>query len=116
MSIRLGYFYPNARSVHALSGAVSALNGEMGDLRNHVAMTQAAEEIGFDYLFMMDSWAPFGPETAAGEVMNPMLVAPVLPRPRTSASSQPSIHRGFILYRSPAWDRRWTVSAAGAGA
>ncbi len=78
MSIRLGYFYPNARSVHALSGAVSALNGEMGDLRNHVAMTQAAEEVGFDYLFMMDSWAPFGPETAAGEVMNPMLVAPVL--------------------------------------
>ena len=87
MSIRLGYFYPNARSVHALSGAVAAQNGEMGDLQNHVAMARAAEEVGFDYLFMMDSWAPFGPETAAGEVMNPMLVAPILAAAMFSAAS-----------------------------
>ncbi len=77
LSIRLGYFYPNARSVHALSVAVAARNGDIGDLETHVAMARAAEEVGFDYLFMMDAWAPFGPESTAGKVMNPMLLAPI---------------------------------------
>ncbi len=86
MSIRLGYFYPNARSVHALSGAIAARNGDIGDLETHVAMARAAEEVGFDYLFMMDAWAPFGPESTAGEVMNPMLLAPILAAAMFSAT------------------------------
>lgn len=78
MSIRLGLFYPNARSIHALSGAIAARNFDITDLDNHVAVAQAAERVGFDYLFMMDSWGAFGPESTAARVMNPMLLSPIL--------------------------------------
>jgi len=78
MSVRLGFFYPNARSVHALSGAVAARNGDVCNLATHVPVAQAAEEVGFDYLFMMDSWGLFGRRAQATEVMNPMLLAPIL--------------------------------------
>lgn len=78
MSVRLGLFYPNARSVHALSGAIAASNPDVCDLDAHVAVAQAAEAVGFDYLFAMDAWGPFGPQSTAVEVMDPMLLAPVL--------------------------------------
>jgi len=78
MSVRLGLFYPNARSIHALSSEVAASNGDIADLQTHVAVAQAAERAGFDYLFMMDSWGAFGPASTAAGVMNPMLLAPIL--------------------------------------
>lgn len=78
MSVKLGLFYPNARSIHALSGAVAARNRDIADLQSHVAVAQAAEQAGFDYLFMMDSWGAFGPASTAAGVMNPMLLAPIL--------------------------------------
>lgn len=78
MSVRLGLFYPNARSIHALSGKIAAANADVCDLDTHVAVAQAAEAAGFDYLFAMDAWGVFGPESTAAEVMNPMLLSPIL--------------------------------------
>jgi FMNH2-dependent dimethyl sulfone monooxygenase len=78
MSLRLGLFYPNARTIHAISGAVAAKNPDVLDMATHVAVAQAAEEIGLDYLFLADAWGYYGEHTNRIELQNPMLMAPIL--------------------------------------
>ncbi|MEO8557764.1 MAG: LLM class flavin-dependent oxidoreductase [Rhodospirillales bacterium] len=78
MSLRLGLFYPNARTIHAISGPVAARNPDILDMATHVAVAQAAEEIGLDYLFLADAWGYYGENTNRIELQNPMLIAPIL--------------------------------------
>ncbi len=78
MSVRLGLFYPNARTIHAISGAVAAKNLDVLDMKAHISVAQAAESIGLDYLFMADAWGFYGPHTTAIGVQNPILIAPIL--------------------------------------
>lgn len=78
MSLRLGLFYPNARTIHAVSGAASAQNPDVLDLASHIAVARAAEEIGLDYLFMADAWGSYGPTMTRIGLQDPMLIAPIL--------------------------------------
>jgi len=78
MSLRLGLFYPNTRSIHALSPDVIAHNPDVLDLSVHVQVAQAAEEIGLDYLFMADSWGVYGERHTLHGIQNPMLLPPIL--------------------------------------
>ena len=78
MSMRLGLFYPNASSVHIKSRAVAAANPDLLDFETHRQVAQAAEEIGLDYMFLADSWAPYGPHSRHSGVMDPILLSPML--------------------------------------
>jgi FMNH2-dependent dimethyl sulfone monooxygenase len=78
MSLRLGLFYPNARTIHAISGTVAAQNPDVLDIATHIAVAQACEEIGLDYLFLADAWGYYGENTNRIELQNPMLIAPIL--------------------------------------
>lgn len=76
--LRIGLFYPNARTIHALAPAVVAANPDVLALDTHVAVAQSCERGGLDYLFMADAWGPYGPSTAAMGMQNPMLLPPIL--------------------------------------
>jgi FMNH2-dependent dimethyl sulfone monooxygenase len=78
MSIRLGLFYPNASSVHIKSRSVVAANLDLLDFATHTKVAQAAEEIGLDYMFLADAWAPYGPNSRNSGVMDPILLSPML--------------------------------------
>ncbi len=78
MCMRLGLFYPNASSVHIKSRAVAAANPDLLDFETHRQVAQAAEEIGLDYMFLADSWAPYGPHSRHSGVMDPILLSPML--------------------------------------
>ncbi len=78
MSLRLGLFYPNARTIHAISDAIAKENSDVMDMDTHVGVAQASEEIGLDYLFMADAWGYFGPNANRIGVQNPILFAPIL--------------------------------------
>jgi alkanesulfonate monooxygenase SsuD/methylene tetrahydromethanopterin reductase-like flavin-dependent oxidoreductase (luciferase family) len=76
--LRLGLFYPNAPSIHVLSGEVARHNPDVRDLATHIEVARAAEEAGFDYLFMADSWGRYGPADADPSGMSSMVIAPIL--------------------------------------
>src|ERR1700733_7064206 len=78
MSLRLGLFYPNALSIHVMSGEVTAANLDVLDFDTHRQVAQAAEEIGLDYMFLADAWGPFGPKARAARVQDPALLSPLL--------------------------------------
>ncbi len=78
MSVRLGLFYPNARAIHTISGAVAARNPDVLAIDSHVAVAQACERIGLDYLFMADAWGSYGPRTSGFGLQDPMLLPPIL--------------------------------------
>ena len=52
--LRLGLFYPNAPSIHVLSGEVARLNPDVRELANHVEVARAAEQAGFDSIWLGD--------------------------------------------------------------
>jgi len=60
-SLRVGLFYPNG-NVHFGSRLSKDLNPNIDNIDEHKALASAAEAAGFDYLFMADSWLPYGPE------------------------------------------------------
>lgn len=78
MSLRVGLFYPNARTIHAIAGPVAERNPDVLDMATHVAVAQAAEEIGLDYLFMADAWGFYGEHANRIGVQNPILMAPIV--------------------------------------
>lgn len=83
MALRIGLFYPNAPSIHVMSGEVARSNPDVRLLATHVEVALAAEEIGLDYLFMADGWGGYGPRTEpdggdADAGMTSMMLAPIL--------------------------------------
>ncbi|MDF3072476.1 MAG: hypothetical protein K0S54_143 [Alphaproteobacteria bacterium] len=78
MSVRLGLFYPNARAIHTISGQVAARNPDVLDIKSHVAVAQACERIGLDYLFVADAWGAYGPLMSSFGLQDPMLLPPIL--------------------------------------
>ncbi|MGE0153630.1 MAG: LLM class flavin-dependent oxidoreductase [Reyranellaceae bacterium] len=78
MSVRLGLFYPNARAIHTISGQVASRNPDVLHIDSHVAVAQACERIGLDYLFLADAWGSYGPHMSAIGLQDPMLLPPIL--------------------------------------
>jgi len=78
MSLRLGLFYPNARSIHVMSPEIIARNPDLLDFETHRQVARAAEEIGLDYLFLAEAWGPYGPKSRAAGVQDPIILAPML--------------------------------------
>ncbi|WP_373084809.1 LLM class flavin-dependent oxidoreductase [Sneathiella sp.] len=78
MSVRIGLFYPNTPTMHAISHEVAERNLNAMEIQTHVDVAQAAEEIGLDYLFMADAWGSYGPKATEANVQDPILLAPIL--------------------------------------
>jgi dimethylsulfone monooxygenase len=78
MSLRIGLFYPNTPTIHAISPGIVEANMDVLDMQTHVAVAQAAEDIGLDYLFMADAWGAYGPRATEVGVQDPILMAPIL--------------------------------------
>lgn len=78
MTLSIGLFYPSAKAIHALNPAIAAGNPDVCDFQSHVEVVQAAEEVGLDYLFLADAWAPYGARNTAMGLQDPMLMAPIL--------------------------------------
>lgn len=78
MSLRLGLFHPNARSIHAMSPEALGAGIDPLDIDAQVGMATLAESIGLDYLFMADAWGPYGPHSSAMGLQDPILLPPML--------------------------------------
>lgn len=78
MSIRIGLFYPNFYADHALSGTVARANLPLADFATHRAVARACEDAQFDYVFLADGYAPYGPGAHAAWIRDPLLMAPLL--------------------------------------
>ncbi|MDO8434285.1 MAG: LLM class flavin-dependent oxidoreductase [Candidatus Binatus sp.] len=76
--LRLGLFYPNTPSIHVTSRAVADANPDPMEMATHRAIAQAAEQIGLDYLFLADRWAPYDRASTLAHHQDPMLAAFIL--------------------------------------
>ncbi|MDD9907715.1 MAG: hypothetical protein OXT06_29420 [Rhodospirillaceae bacterium] len=59
MSLRIGLFYPNSSSMHALSTEVVRQSPDLLDMQSHIECAQVSEAVGTDYLFMAEVWSPY---------------------------------------------------------
>ncbi|PPR56662.1 MAG: hypothetical protein CFH10_02282 [Alphaproteobacteria bacterium MarineAlpha4_Bin2] len=76
MSIRLGLFYPNSKSIHVLSQAVTGREPDLLSLETHAELSRTAEAVGFDYAFLADGWGSMGASAWAeyfGHLLHPYL-------------------------------------------
>lgn len=100
MTIRLGIFYPNARTVHVCAPEVVAQNPDLLDYEVHRKLAQAAEDVGFDYAFMADGWGSFGPAALQGQYYDPIVVSPLLAMHLLSVTTRmrciSTIHTSFF--------------------
>lgn len=78
MSLRVGLFYPNSKSVHVMSPAVTAKVPDLLSYETHTKLAQAAEAARLDYAFMADGWGSMGPRSREMGYMDPALVTPML--------------------------------------
>jgi len=78
MSLRIGLFYPNTPSMHALAPDVVQQSPDLLDMQSHVACAQTCEAIGLDYLFMAEVWGPYGPRASESGIVDPTLLSPIL--------------------------------------
>lgn len=78
MSLRVGLFYPNSKSVHVMSPAATAKVPDLLSYETHTKMAQAAERGRYDYAFMADGWGSMGPSSRDMGYMDPALVTPML--------------------------------------
>lgn len=65
MTLRVGLFYPNAPSIHVMSGEVARTNPDVTEMSTHLDVAQACEEIGLDYLFLADGWGGYDMKSSA---------------------------------------------------
>ncbi len=75
--LRIGLFHPNG-NVHVGSRLITDLNPNVLDLAEQQSLAAACESAGFDYLFMADSWLPYGEEASRIGWHDPYLFSPVL--------------------------------------
>ena len=80
-SMRLGFFHPTG-CLHITSKAIAEANPDWLDIETHKGLGVLVEELGFDYIFMLDFPIPYGPESTRVKHMDPllqpMMLAPVL--------------------------------------
>lgn len=76
--LRLALFYPTAPFHHVLAPALHERVPNVLDPEAHRAVIRATEECGFDYLFLADSWATFGPISKAAGIVSPHLSSLVM--------------------------------------
>ncbi len=76
--LRLGVFYPSTTGVHVVSRAVSQSNPNPFDATVQAQLAMAFEEVGLDYIFLADRWAPFGAHCTAALFQDPFWYAPML--------------------------------------
>ena len=78
-SMRLGFFWPTG-CLHITSKAVADACPDWLDIQHIKSLARLVEEVGFDYTFALDFFAPFGPESTRVKHMDPLL-APILVAP-----------------------------------
>ena len=78
MSLRIGLFYPNTQSMHALSPKAVEQSPALLDMQSHIDCAQISEGVGLDYLFMAEVWSPYGPRSREGGIVDPALLSPLL--------------------------------------
>jgi FMNH2-dependent dimethyl sulfone monooxygenase len=86
MSLRVGLFYPNSKSVHTMSPAATAKVPDLLSYETHNALARAAEDAGYDYAFMADGWGSMGPRSRDMGYMDPALLTPMLANTILSAT------------------------------
>ena len=90
-SMRLGFFHPNT-CMHVTSRAIADANPDWTDITMHTDLARLVEEVGFDYVFMLDFPIPFGPESIRARHMDP-LIQPMMLAPAIFAATE---HIGVI--------------------
>lgn len=80
-SMRLGFFHPTG-CLHVTSRAVADANPDWTKLDMHLDLARTVEDVGFDYVFMLDFPIPYGPASIESRHMDPllqpMMLAPAL--------------------------------------
>lgn len=84
--LRLGIFYPSSTGIHVISPQVSAGNPNPFDAKVQCRLAAACEEVGLDYIFLADRWAPFGERCTAAGFQDPFWYAPLLASALVSAT------------------------------
>jgi alkanesulfonate monooxygenase SsuD/methylene tetrahydromethanopterin reductase-like flavin-dependent oxidoreductase (luciferase family) len=87
-TMRIGLFYPTAPNVHLASRVVNDLNPDLLDLRTHMRLAGACEEMGLDFLFLAESWGGHGPEARRVGFSDPQLLTPLLAVALIAATSR----------------------------
>lgn len=76
--LRIGMFYPHTQSVHVTSRVVADSNPDVLDPAVHRELAGAAEQVGFDFLFIANRWTPYGPAAVRAKHSEPNIYAPLL--------------------------------------
>ena len=61
-----------------LSPLCKELNPDVRSAKTHIAVAQAAERAGLDYMFCADAWGSRGAASTEFELCDPMLMGPIL--------------------------------------
>lgn len=75
--LRFGIMWPNTMTQNITSRAVADANPDVLDIANHIPAARAAEAVGFDYLFLADTYAANPPANIAAGHGEPRLYAPI---------------------------------------
>lgn len=86
--MRIGLFHPTSPNVHLASRVINDLSPDVLDLNVHMRLARLCEELGFDFIFMADSWGGHGPECRRVGFSDPQLLTPILAAPVIAATSK----------------------------
>ncbi|MPZ73646.1 MAG: LLM class flavin-dependent oxidoreductase [Nitriliruptorales bacterium] len=73
--MRLGLFWPSARTMHWTSKAVADRNPDVMDLAVHIEIAKLIEDIGLDYAFLADRYSPYTPASTRVGHQDPCILA-----------------------------------------
>jgi len=76
--VRIGLFYPDEQIDALLLSPAHERNPDVGSAATHVRIVRAAENGGFDYVFLADGWGPLGPAGSSLGYGDPMMFGPTL--------------------------------------
>lgn len=100
--LRFGLFYPSTSLTSIMIPRLEAENPPLLDFRSHVEVGRAAEEAGFDYLFMADRWETNGPLSRERHINNPYLYGLVLAAMLAAATERIGVANTVHLMYTPA--------------
>lgn len=85
--MRFGMFWPYSRTLIP-SATIAARNPDVLDINNHIALAQAAEEVGLDFALVADGYAPASPENSKVGFQDPSTNAVVISGPLLLATKR----------------------------